>query len=197
MALPPLADVADLNARGIETSNETLINALLASASEAIRDAAGVPITKVTATVTLPTPPSRRLRLPATPVREVTAVTLNGEPIADWTLRGDSLWRPCGWQRVGDIPGEVEITFTAGLDETPADIVDLVCNLVGAGVAHAAAGYQARNSNVQSEAIDDYRVTYVTGEDGTVSPVVELPARTRDWLRARFGGGPVMVVTRS
>jgi len=30
-----------------------------------------------------------------------------------------------------------------------------------------------------------------------VSPVVELPARTRDWLRARFGGGPVMVVTRS
>src|SRR5690606_37613490 len=74
MALPPLADVADLNARGIETSNETLINALLASASEAIRDAAGVPITQVTATVTLPTPPGRRLRLPATPVRVLTAV---------------------------------------------------------------------------------------------------------------------------
>ncbi|PZF98256.1 hypothetical protein [Micromonospora deserti] len=195
MALPNLATDADLTARGIDTSDATLIAALLASASAAVRDAAGVPITLTTATVTLNTVPGRRLRLPAVPVRSVAAVLLDGVAITDWKLRGNSLWRACRWQKPCDIPAEVTVTFTAGLDEVPADIVDMVCNLVGAGVAHAADGYEA-NTGKESEAIDDYRVAYAQGPDAPVSPM-ELPEGTKESLAARFGGGAAVVVTRS
>lgn len=189
----PLATVADLTARGIETSNTALIEALLDAASSAIREAAGTPITETTATAKFPTPDSRRLDLPA-PVRSVASVVLDGEEISDWSLRGNSLWRH-RWQLPGDLPGEVTVTFTFGLTETPADIVDLVCNLVGAGIAHAEGGYEAK-TGLAYESIDDYRVGYAQGADANVSPM-ELPDRTRRMLARRFGGGSAMVVTRS
>jgi hypothetical protein len=193
VALAPLATVTDLDNRGIDITDTALVQSLLASASAAVRDAAGVAISEVTATITLPTPVGRRLHLPS-PVRTITAVLLDGGAITDWKLRGDSLWRS-SWQHQGDIPGEVTVTFTFGLPDVPEDIVDLVCNIVGAGVAHAAEGYEAKTGKTQ-ERIDDYSVGYTQGDEAVVSPM-ELPDRTRRMLARRFGGGAAMVGTRS
>ncbi|PXY20883.1 hypothetical protein [Prauserella muralis] len=197
MALAPLATDADLQARGVDTTNTARVAALLAAASAEVRSAAGVPISKATATVSLPTPEGRRLALPG-PVRSVTSVAIDGEPVDDWKLSGGAIWRP-RWRRAGELPGDVHVTLTFGLDEVPADVVDLVCNLVGAGLEHADAGYAARSGvTSEREHVDDYDVSvqYAQGGAATATPM-ELPDATRRRLRARFGGGAVMVVSRS
>lgn len=198
MALAPLASTADLEARGIDTTNATRVTALLNAASAAVRAAAGSPITATTATISLPTPEGRRLVLPA-PVRSVSSVEIDGQPITDYRKSGNSLWRD-GWGAPCELPGEVVVTLTFGLAEAPADVVDLVCNLVGAGLAHADAGYESRSGVVNtSERIDDYdrSVSYAQGGDATATPM-EIPEGTRRSLRRRFGtGGVVMVVSRS
>src|SRR5690606_10556728 len=133
-------------------------DALLASASAAIRDAAGVPISRTTATITLATPAGRRLDLPP-PVQSVDSVAIDGGPVTDWSLVDNSLWRVRPWTRPGGIPKPVTVTLTFGLSEVPADIVDLVCNLVAAGLAHAEGGYESSAGKL-SERIDDYSVQY-------------------------------------
>lgn len=193
MALTPLATVADLQARSIATADTMLVEALLAAASDAVREAAGTAINETTATVKVPTPLGRALRLPG-PVRSVSSVLLDGEPIADWSLRGDTLWRS-SWQCPSDIPGEVTVTYTFGLAEVPADIVNLVCSLVAAGIAHAADGFEARGDLTMLR-IDDYSEQYAQGADAVSTPM-ELPDRTRRMLAERFGGGATMVETRS
>lgn len=195
MALDPLATTADLTARKIDTTDTVLVAALLAAASSAVREAAGASISRETFTVKLPTVPGRRLRLPGAPVVSATDVLLDGEPVTDAVLRAGSLWRSCHWQKPDAIPSEVTVTVTAGLLEVPADVIDLVCNLVAAGLAHAAEGYEG-TPNVAYEDIDDYRVGYRQGDEATVSKM-ELPPATRTMLRRRFGGGVAVLVTRS
>jgi len=192
MALTPLATAADLTDRGIDTTNTARVTAQLAAASAAVRDAAGCAITLNTSTVKFGTEVSRRIELPARPVRSVATVTLDGLPVTDYKLRGSSLWREIPWQARGDIPSELTVTFTHGYDAVPADVVDLVCALAGAGLAAVEEGFKA-HSGIQSESIDDYRVGFTTGQDAVVS-VMELPDRTRRYLRARFGSGGALVV---
>ena len=196
MAYAPLATAADLSARGISVDNVEAVEALLAAASAAVRDAAGAPISDQTSTVTLWTEASRRIELPARPVRSVASVILDGVTLVantDYVVRGSSLWRDCQWQAQGDVPSSLVVTFTHGLAEVPADIVDLVCNLVGAGLTAVGEGY-ATNAGKQYESVDDYRVGYATGADA-VSSVMELPERTVRSLRARFGPTTVVVGT--
>jgi len=194
VALAPLATAADLSAYGIDITNTTAVVQVLAAASAAVRDAAGCAITRETSTVTLSTDASQRFELPARPVVSVASVTLNGVTLTegtDYVLRGSNLWRVGQpWQERGDIPSELVVTFTHGLAETPADIVDLVCSLAGAALSAMSDGY-ASHAGVQYESIDDYRVGYETGADATAS-VMELPERTRLSLRRRFGN-PFMV----
>lgn len=197
MALAPLATEADLEARGIDTSNADRVTALLEAASSAVRAAAGSPITVVTATIALPTPEGRRLALP-TPVRSVSSVEIDGQPVTDYRLSGNSLWR-YHWRYPWELPGEVHVSLTYGRDTAPADVVDLVCNLVGAGLAHAEDGYESRSGVTSvSESVDDYTLytQYQQGAAATASPM-ELPAATRASLRRRFGTNAVMVVSRS
>lgn len=195
MVLAPLATTADLSARGIPITNTSAIAALLESASTAVRGAAGAPITRQTSTVTMWTEASRRIELPARPVHGVTAVSLDGVTLVvgtDVFLRGSSLWREFPWQAHGDIPAALTVTFEYGYAEVPADVVDLVCSLVGAGLAAIEDGY-ASHIGVQSESVDDYRVGFETGADATTS-LMELPDRTRRMLERRFGwSGPVIV----
>lgn len=200
MALPALATVANLTDRGIDTTNTARVNALLASASAAVRAAAGRhPITETTATIVLPTPEGRRLALPG-PVRSVSSVTIDGTAVTDWTKSTDSLWRDTWRLSAYDLPGEITVSLTFGLSAVPDDIVDLVCNLVGAGIEHSAAGYAARSGvTSESERIDDYDRSrqYAQGRQATATPM-ELPEATKRALRARFAaGGLVTVVSRS
>lgn len=191
-ALPDLAVTADLTALGIPTTNTALVGSLLTSVSAAVREAAGVPISLTTSTVTMWTEPSRRIELPARPVVSVDEVLLDGEPVTDYVLRGSSLYRDRPWQRPGAIPSELEVTFTHGYTKVPADIVKLVCTLVGAGIVESADGV-GRTRGLSSESIDDYRVSYTRGEDEVVD-ATELPERTKAALRARFGGSAVTVL---
>ena len=195
--MEPLATPADLEARGIDTTDSALVAALLDAASAAVRNAAGVPISETAATIELPSPTGRRVDLPA-PVRSVESVLVDGDPVEGWRLVGRSVWRDAGWQAPGAVPSVVSVTLTFGLATVPADIVDLVCNLVGAGVAHAASGYASRSSVVsERERIDDYEHSrqYAQGEEATSSPM-ELPPRTVSMLRRRFGGSARVVVVR-
>lgn len=198
MALAPLATEADLTAYGLDISDTALVAQLLNAASDSIREAAGVPIIETISTIKLPSPVGRKISLPP-PVKSVAQVLVNGAPVTDWRLVGNDVWRECQWTRPGGIPDEITVTATFGLAEVPADIVDLVCNMVGAGLTHAAAGNESRAGVVsRREMIDDYdtSVTYAAGDDALTSPM-ELPEATRQRLRARFGGGVTVVVTRS
>lgn len=192
-----LASVEDLAARGIDTSDTDAVEAFLAAASAAVRNAAGSTITRQVSTVVMWTEPSRRIELPARPVRGVSVVELDGEPVTDWVLRGSCLWRDCRWQRPGDIPSELAVTFDHGFDVVPADVVDLVCAMVGAALAASADGGYASTTGKTYESIDDYRVGFTVGVDAVAS-VMEVPPRTAKSLRKRFGipGVTVLGVVR-
>lgn len=176
--MEPLATYDDLSARDIPSTSRT--DADLASASAAVREAAGSPISQVTATARALGGCGQWLHLPG-PVVAVTAVTIDGETVTDSTAFPHALFRRCGWGEVGSV---VTVTGTFGLAEVPADIVSLVCDMV-----EMAAGGGPSDPRAASESIDDYSITY--RQDGGVS-VFELPDRTRTSLRARFGGGVVV-----
>jgi len=195
MALATLAVAADLTARGIPITDEAGVAAFLASASAAVRDAAGAPISQLTSTVVLWTEASQRIELPSGPVTAVASVTLDGVALTattDYVLRGSALWRVDEkWQREGDVPSALEVTFTHGYATVPADIVDLVCALAGAGLAAKASGYTT-HAGIQYESIDDYRVGYTTGDEA-VGSAMEIPERTRRTLRRRFAPDAIVV----
>ncbi len=172
--MEPLATYDDLSARDIPSTSRT--DADLASASAAVREAAGSPISQVTATARALGGRGQWLHLPG-PVVAVTAVTIDGETVTDSTAFPHALFRRCGWGEVGSV---VTVTGTFGLAEVPADIVSLVCDMV------AMASGDIVDPRVSQETIDDYRVTY---RDDAGASVFELPKRTRDALFARFSGG--------
>lgn len=199
MALSPLAVVTDLPA-SVDVSDAEQVATSLAAASDAVRDAAGCPISRATSTVALMGSRDRWLTLPGGPVVSVSAVLLDGAVVTDFVLREGRLWRSYGWQsgllvdNPYDAPSEVTVTMVHGLLEVPADIIALVASLAAADINAAAEGYESK-AGIASEAIDDYRVAYTSGEN-VQSFTVELPERTRAWLRQRFGGGSYVTGSR-
>jgi hypothetical protein len=197
VALTPLATVADCTARGlvIDVSETALMGVYLDVASTAVREAAGVPISQTTSTVSVEGPATQWLDLPGPPVTAVVAVYIDGELVTDWRLRSGRLWRAGGWTGT-DGPSEVEVTYIHGLPTVPADIVDLVCRIAAATlIAYRSeqdgTGLAARD--MRAERIGDYSVTY--GDDGRITEV-ELPDYLRERLAARFGGGAGLVKSR-
>lgn len=190
--MDPLATVDDLATRGI-TGTPSTLDALLAAASAEVRNAARLPISRGTWTISVPGRPGQWLTVPLQPVVDVTDVKLDGVELPDgeWRLAGGRLWRRSGWWGGCD-PAEVTMTVTGGLDPVPADIVDLVCAMVGAGLARLEDGYETR-SDLAYVSIDDYREGYLTSAGERLAGVMELPEATRRRLAARFGGSAVVV----
>jgi hypothetical protein len=185
MTLSSLATEDDLDARNISVGAAD-VDALLASASAAVREAAGCSITETAGTITLDGGAGRFIPLPGWAIRSVDAVLWDEVELTDWRLRNGSLFRTSCWG--GDFdPPSLTVTYTQGLAECPADIVDLVCSLVAAGAASAADGYDPKRG-VSSERIDDYQRSFTRGDDEVVSPMI-LPKATRDLLASRFGHG--------
>lgn len=189
-----LATVADLTARGVDTSGTVWLDFLAAAQSE-VRDAAGVPITRETFTAMLPGRCEQWLRLPGQPVVSVSTVLLDSTAVTDWKLVGGDLWRCDGWLARIDQPSVVTVTVTGGLLVVPPDIVDLVCSLVGLAVSNAAGGTYASRGDLTQMRIDDYSEGYASSSARTAGPL-ELPKATRDRLRARFGGGADVLRSR-
>ena len=191
MARAPLATATDLQTRGADVTDIDRAYMALSAASEAVRDAAGCPISEVSATVSIPAPAPCEpwLDLPGT-VTDVESVTVDGEAVTTYVRQGSSLWLSGGWRSTWE-PVNVEVTFTSGHADVPADIIALVCDL-----AHASLLQDAPVAGgTTSVAIDDYRETYASGADAQVS-VLEIPERTRAWLRQRFGAGSFVVRER-
>lgn len=187
--MEPLASMSDLIDRGIGWG-DIFVQSVLVAASDAVRDAAGVAISRTTSTITIGGTTSRSLLLPGGPVVSVETVLVDGDPVTDWRLVDGQLWRSCRWSSRSE-PSSVTITYTHGYDPVPADIVQLVCTLTAAGLAAVKDGVGGRRG-VTSVAIDDYRESYATGDDEILDPM-ELPQRTRDALRSRFSGNPAVV----
>lgn len=199
MALDPLATVADLTALGVtvDPSETAVVNQWLAIASALVRDAAGSPISQTTSTITIEGEADRRLHLPGLPIQSVSAVAINGEPLTEWRLRSNALWRSCGWRYPHCAPSEVTVTYVHGLPTVPPDIVALVCRLVALSlVEYRRAGNDGAETaaarTVASERIGDYSVSYA-GVSGSAADsgegVMSLTGYQRNKLAARFGGG--------
>ncbi|GAA1453465.1 hypothetical protein ACFP47_09250 [Nesterenkonia lacusekhoensis] len=186
--LPPLVTVADLVAFNVDVEDEELAKQVAKSVSAGIRAAAGVPISRTTSTVELYGVRTAFLPLPGGPVVSVEKVLVNAQPIEDFKIRDGMLWRRYGW---GDIEDDVTVTFSHGWDPVPPDVVKLGVNLVAAGLNEATSegGLASRRGLVsRQESIDDYSLqeSYVRGEDEVID-LTEIPDRTREWLRNRFG----------
>jgi hypothetical protein len=191
MSLAPLATVADLEARGVTVAESELpaVAVYFDVASAIVRDAAGSPISESTSTVTLEGRGSRLL-LPGGPVTAVSAVSVDGVAVTDYKLLSGSLTRPCGF----DDGSEVTVTYAHGLPAVPADIVDMVCRLVGQELLklrEGGADTALASKPVTQERIGDYSVTY--GYDVAFTDM-DLPDKVRDKLAARFGNGAGITV---
>lgn len=185
MALPNLASLADLTARGVDTSNPTTAVTMLEVASSLVRQAAGSPIAQHVASVTFhATEPGEWLELPVKPVTSVASVMLDNAEASGWKLVNGDLWRREGWYICE--PVEVDVTLVCGLPDVPAHIVQLVCDLAILGIKTAAEG--AIDSRVVAERIDDYSVTFAKGAE-SVASAMTVPKATRTSLRAQFGRG--------
>lgn len=185
MALGTLATEQDLLARSIDVPDGVDVNTVLRAASAAIRDAAGAAITRVETALDLPGTTEQWLLVPLQPLHAVTAVTIDGRAVSDVKLIGGALWRQRGWQWSQYEPAVVSMTVDAGLDAAPEDIIDLCCSLAAASFAAIEDGYDPQRG-LSSFSIDDYREGYTRGDEEVINPM-DLPRRTREWLRGRFG----------
>ena len=184
MALPNLASLADLTARGVDIA-PPVVATMLGVASSLARQAAGSPIAHHAATIIFhATEYGEWLDMPVKPVTAVSAVSLDGDPVTGWKLVNGDLWRREGWY-TGE-PVEVEIDLFCGLLEVPDHIVQLVCDLAILGTKTAAEG--AIDPRVVAERIDDYSVTFAKGAE-SVASAMTIPPMTRHSLRAQFGRG--------
>ena len=157
--------------------------------SSAVREAAGNPILAATVTAIVTGSAARLLRVPS-PVSAVTAVKVDGSTITDYKVIPEGLWRAGGW---GWEPTVVEVSATFGLAAVPADIIDICVQLAVAWLEHDAEG-GGSTAGLTSVRIDDAAEAYSDEAAGQISPVF-IPASTRQWLAARFGGNAVIVET--
>lgn len=169
--LKPLANPADLATRLGATVDDPKLVLALRLASGRFRGQTNNPITLVTGdTVTLDAAGTRVLLLPATPVVNVTSVTIQGVPVEfEWSRRGairvDSPM-PDAW-------GSVQVVYDHGWDPIPDDVQDVVLEQAAAiyavlpGVISYTTGQESRSfsaalatgtSAAWSAAVAQYRI---------------------------------------
>lgn len=150
----PLATVDDVAARlgrDLTAEEELRAETLVVDVSAAVRSYAGQTFSAETTTARLRVR-SGTIRLPQRPVVDVTEVAdLDGNDIEFTWYHGDTL-------TLTGIPtnGWVDVTYEHGWEELPADIVAVVCQIVG-----RALGMPADQGGYQSETIGSY--SYAVG----------------------------------
>jgi hypothetical protein len=192
--LTPLATQDDLDDRNIVVPDDLNGDVLLATAADAVRDAAGCAITQETSTVTLVVDDYRSsFDLPAGPVTAVASITVNAVVVTGWRKVGDTIYMPTTWQP-DCLPVEVTVTYTHGLPIVPTDIVDLVCGMVS--IASAQDGSYGGSALTHQIKLGDYAETAIN-PPGTESPSpFALPDSVRERLRVRFGASAAVVKVR-
>lgn len=148
----------------------------IAYGSDWVEGACGMAFTARTATIELPASLAYELRIPLKPVRAVTAASIAGVAVTDYTVTADgTLYLLYGW-RTSYLPEKVSITVQYGTTTTPGDIKGVVAEVSGAV-------YEGR-LGVSAEGVDDYRVQY----SGILS---EISRATLAKYGARVGSVPV------
>lgn len=182
----------------LDESETEMVNELIGSASSAITSAAGTGIIAETSTVEVLGLEERLLNLPGTPIRRVEEIHAD-DVLVDpdsYRVTGNGIFRAQGWACGRDLP-ILRVTYFHGLDEVPKDIQTLCASMVIAGlIAAREGGWDLQNGRMSSIGIDDYREGYATSGEGIeqVTPM-DLPKRTRDALRQRFGGAVAVLAT--
>lgn len=181
------SELASFLQQDLDTATATL---LIEMATGKIQSACGQRLIAATATFVIDVDPcdfGPWLDLPQRPVRAVNSVLIEGVPYTDWLLRSQRLWRYLGWIAQLEHPSQVTVNADCGylagapgLQPARNDCLVL-----------CAAGY-GNPSAVQSEQIDDYRVTYAAEADARM----QLTPAMRDRLRALYGS-PAYVTTSS
>ncbi|KQR02486.1 hypothetical protein ASF72_10655 [Arthrobacter sp. Leaf141] len=173
--------------------NRPRVARFIATASEAVTDAARSPILRRRSVVELTAMPAMILRLPGLPISEIHSVTIGGVPLIGWTRLTAGIHRADGWSQRG--LEVVTVDYTHGLPAVPADIKDLVARMVIAAELAAQDGADSlalNNGRISSVGIDDFREAYATGDEVEAVTEMTLPERTRERLAKRFGAGPTV-----
>lgn len=157
-----LATVADLEARlgrSLDATETARVEALLAGASARVRSYTGQQF-ELTTTTDRVRARSGRLRLPQRPVVAVSALAdMNGNDIMfTWHAGNDILMGTSGypvrhpiedaWYRHHDW---VDVTYTHGYTDIPADVVEVVCQ-----IALRAFGTPSETAGIVQESIGSY-----------------------------------------
>jgi hypothetical protein len=180
-------ELATFLQKDIDTATAWL---LIELATGKVQEAAGQRLVAATSTFVIDVPwgdCGPWLPLPQLPVRSVSSVLIDGVASTDWFLRSQQLWRLDGWSVSSSAPSQVTVAATHGY-------------LAGAQALEPARGYvfdlcalpyETAGSPVQSEQIDDYRVTYAEAD-----AAMQVTQSMRDQLRATYGTGVHVTASR-
>lgn len=177
-----------------DPTDGTRVAFLLEAASAAVRRYTGQQFTRSATTERLRVGRNDRLRLPQRPVNAVTTVeTPTGIGLAEgstWVFDGiDELWFSCRpwvglWYPPGVPADVVDVTYDHGYDETPADVVAVVC-----GIVLRAYGSPSEQGGIVQESITNY--SYGRGSVGAAGAVGLLPDEKRALDVFRRVGGTI------
>lgn len=181
VAFATAADLADRLGQDVPTGTTLLQwESLLADATAHLRGIIGwqvYPQAEVTQRFLYPT--GTRLPLPGLLASlPVPTVTIGGSASTDWSVIDGALYRAHGWY------GDVEVTYTVGYADPPADLVSWCCVLASQMLASVTDLGSLASGDVSSVSIDDFRKAWASGGE---SNGVSLPGRVEDALRARYG----------
>lgn len=123
------------------------------------------------------------LALPQIPVTAVLSVELDGVALSEgrgaeqYRLRGNRLWRTCGWQQYCGEPSDVVVVCTHGYAAGRQEL-----QLARAATIGLAKLPYVNPSGVSSESIDDYNVSY-----DRMSAQMEATPYLKAALRKQYG----------
>lgn len=126
------------------------------------------------------------LDLPQIPVTAVSTVTLDGSTVAagapgsgaaNYRLRGNRLWRGCGWQTYCGEPSDVLVTNTHGYATGAQEL-----QLARQAVLSLSGGSYSNPSGASREQIDDYAIQY-----DAMAARMESSPRLAAALRKQYG----------
>lgn len=198
MALATLDDFEARLGRAVTAAEEDRATALLEDASAAVQAYTGQAIATTEYTTFRIQARNGTLRLPQSPVTEVVAVTdVDGNEI-DFTWDHGQVVNLSGLgyglngfevEPFRNRRPFVDVTYTAGYDTVPGDIVAVVCQM-----AMRAFGITPTNAGMQSESIAGY--SYSIGSAAASGAVGLLPVEREVLDRYRVVGGTAYMAMR-
>lgn len=181
-AFAEVSDLETLLKTTFEGDDAAQVEALLEAASDHLRSVIGQDVFPQTQTTYTAYPTFGREDLPQWPVVSVDAVERDSVAV-------EYTYRPGFITVKGDDP--VDVTFTWGVTEAPAELKRLALVLAAQALAMFNTTGALSAGGLSSLAIDDFRAAFADGGAGTG---IALTKHAEQSVRRRFGRGDVHVV---